>query len=124
MACTPGQTSYQTTSPESYAPKSNQSIVKINNKLEPLNIRSLAHKAVIVKKMITDNSSDVHHLTGTWLKPNYYIGLNESSPGYCYKHKSSLIVCGGGVATIDIFNVTHRTGFFNSNSNSSSHLKR
>ncbi len=45
----------------------------------------LTPKAVIVNEMITDNSFDVLCLTETWLKPNDYIGLNESTPpSYCY----------------------------------------
>uniref|UniRef100_A0A9J8ATE3 Reverse transcriptase domain-containing protein n=1 Tax=Cyprinus carpio carpio TaxID=630221 RepID=A0A9J8ATE3_CYPCA len=51
--------------------------------------------------MITDNSFDVLCLTETWLKPNYYIGLNESTPSnYCYKHEPRQTGRGGGVATI------------------------
>ncbi len=87
-------------------------------KLELLNIRSLTPKAVIVNEMITDNSFDVLCLTETWLKPNYYIGLNESTPpSYCYKHEPRQTGRGGGVATIysDILNVTQKTGYrFNS----------
>ncbi len=45
-------------------------------KLGLLNIRSLTPKAVIVNEMITDNSFDVLCLTETWLKTNYYFGLN------------------------------------------------
>ncbi len=70
-------------------------------KLGLLNIRSLTPKAVIVNEMITDNSFDVLCLTETWLKPNDYIGLNESTPpSYCYKHEPRQIGRGGGVATI------------------------
>ncbi len=48
--------------------------------------------------MITDNSLDVLCLTETWLKPNYYIGLNESTPpSYCYKHEPRQTGRGGGV---------------------------
>uniref|UniRef100_A0A8C1NEN7 Reverse transcriptase domain-containing protein n=2 Tax=Cyprinus carpio TaxID=7962 RepID=A0A8C1NEN7_CYPCA len=64
--------------------------------------------------MITDNSFDVLCLTETWLKPNYYIGLNESTPSnYCYKHEPRQTGRGGGVATIysDILNVTQKTGY-------------
>ncbi len=57
-------------------------------------------------------------MTETWLKTNYYIGLNESTPrSYCYKHEPRQIGRGGGVATIysDILNVTQKTGYrFNS----------
>ncbi len=47
-----------------------------------------------------------------WLKPNDYIGLNESTPPYCYKHESRQTGRVGGVATIysDILNVTQKTG--------------
>ncbi len=64
--------------------------------------------------MITDNSFDVLCLTETWLKPNYYIGLNESTPpSYCYKHEPRQTGRGGGVATIysDILSVTQKTGY-------------
>uniref|UniRef100_A0A8C1X7T0 Reverse transcriptase domain-containing protein n=1 Tax=Cyprinus carpio TaxID=7962 RepID=A0A8C1X7T0_CYPCA len=64
--------------------------------------------------MITDNSFDVLCLTETWLKPNDYIGLNESTPlNYCYKHEPRQTGRGGGVATIysDILNVTQKTGY-------------
>ncbi len=68
--------------------------------------------------MITDNSFDVLCLTETWLKPNDYIGLNESTPpSYCYKHEPHQTGRGGSVATIysDILNVTQKTGYrFNS----------
>ncbi|KAI2659515.1 RNA-directed DNA polymerase from mobile element jockey [Labeo rohita] len=68
--------------------------------------------------MITDNSFDVLCLTETWLKPNDYISLNESTPlNYYYKHEPRQSGRGGGVATIysDIFNVTQKTGYrFNS----------
>ena len=79
-----------------------------------INIRSLTPKAVIVNEMITDNSFDVLCLTETWLKPNDYIGLNESTPpNYCYKHEPRQTGRGGGVATIysDILNVTQKTGY-------------
>ncbi len=70
-------------------------------KLGLLNIRPLTPNAVIVNEMITDNSFDVLCLTETWLKPNYYIGLNESTPpSYCHKHEPREIGHGGCVATI------------------------
>ncbi len=38
--------------------------------------------------MITDHKLDVLCLTETWLKPDDYITLNESTPqDYCYKHE-------------------------------------
>uniref|UniRef100_A0A9J8DEF0 Reverse transcriptase domain-containing protein n=1 Tax=Cyprinus carpio carpio TaxID=630221 RepID=A0A9J8DEF0_CYPCA len=64
--------------------------------------------------MITDNSFDVLCLTETLLKPNDYIGLNESTPpNYCYKHEPRQTGWGGGVATIysDILSVTQKTGY-------------
>ncbi len=60
--------------------------------------------------MITDNSFDVLCLTETWLKPNYYIGLNESTPpSYYYKQEPYQTGRGGGITTIDsdILNVTY-----------------
>ncbi len=66
--------------------------------------------------MITDNSCYVLCLTETWLKPNYYIALNKSTPpSYCYKHEPRQTGRGGGVATIysDIFNVTQKTVIIN-----------
>ncbi len=87
---------------------------KLYLKLGLLNTRSLTPKAVIVNEMITDNSFDVLCLTETWLKTNYYFGLNESTPpSYCYKHEPRQTGRGGGVATIysDILNVTQKTGY-------------
>ncbi|XP_056587301.1 uncharacterized protein LOC130407959 isoform X1 [Triplophysa dalaica] len=77
-----------------------------------LNIRSLNPKAVIVNEMITDNSFDILCLTETWLKPNDYFGLNESTPPcYGYIHEPRPVGRGGGVATIfrDFLTVTRRT---------------
>ncbi len=83
-------------------------------KLGLLNVRSLTPKAVIVNEIITVNSFDVLCLSETWLKTNYYFGLNESTPpSYCYKHEPRQTGRGGGVSTIysDILNVTQKTGY-------------
>ncbi len=51
--------------------------------------------------MITDHNLDVLSLTETWLKPDDYIILNESTPkDYYYKHEPCPKGKGGGVATI------------------------
>ncbi len=53
-------------------------------------------------------------LTETWLKPDDYITLNESTPqDYCYKHELHLKGKGGGVATIysNILSISQRSGF-------------
>ncbi len=45
-------------------------------------------KLLFVHDMITNHKLDVLCLTETWLKPDEYIILNESSPqDYCYKHE-------------------------------------
>ncbi len=50
-----------------------------------LKIRSLSTKSLFVSYMITDHKLDVLSLTETWLKPDEYIILNESTPqDYCY----------------------------------------
>lgn len=48
-------------------------------KFRLLNIRSLNSKTVIINEIITDNSFDILCLTETWLKPNDFFGLNEST---------------------------------------------
>ncbi len=58
--------------------------------------------------MITDHNVDVLCLTETWLKPNDYITLNESTPqDFGYKHEPRL-KSKGGVAVIysNIFRIT------------------
>ncbi len=56
-------------------------------KLGSLNIRSLSTNALFVNDMITDHNLDVLYLTETWLKPDEYIILNESTPqDYFYKN--------------------------------------
>ncbi|XP_058248684.1 uncharacterized protein LOC131354733 [Hemibagrus wyckioides] len=78
-----------------------------------LNIRSLAPKALIINEMISDYSFDALCLTETWLRPNEYIGLNESTPsGYSYKHEPRQTGRGGGVGTIynNSLTVTQKTG--------------
>ncbi len=71
-------------------------------------------KALFVNDMITDHNLDVLCLTETWLKPDEYIILMESTPqDYCYKNKPSPKGKGGGVATIysNILSISQRAGF-------------
>ncbi len=64
--------------------------------------------------MITDHKLDVLCLTETWLKPDEYITLNESTPqDYCFKSKPRSKGKGGGVVTIhsNILCISQRAGF-------------
>ncbi len=83
-------------------------------KLSLLNIRSLSTKALYVNYMITNHKLDVLSLTETWLKPDEYIILNESTPqDYCYKNEPRPKGKGGCVATIytNTLSISQKTGF-------------
>ncbi|XP_076831223.1 uncharacterized protein LOC143476767 [Brachyhypopomus gauderio] len=81
----------------------NQHEVSSNIKLRLglLNIRSLASKAVIVNKIISDNRLNALCLTETWARVDEYVSFNEAAPpGYSYVHQPRITGRGGGVATI------------------------
>lgn len=70
-------------------------------KLGLINIRSLTTKAALVNEFITDHDFDILCLTETWLKPNEFIALNESTPpSYLNSQVPRSAGRGGGVAAI------------------------
>ncbi len=79
-------------------------------KLGLLNIRTLSTKVFFVNDMITDHKLDVLSLTETWLKPDEYIILNESTPKITVIKKSRVQKAKGEVLLqfITIFSVFHR----------------
>ncbi len=83
-------------------------------KLGLLNFWYLSTKALFINDMINDHKLDVLCLTETWLKPDEYIILNESTPQYyCYKNEPHPKGKGGGVATIYSYmlSISQNTGF-------------
>ena len=75
-------------------------------KLGLINIRSLTSKGALINELITDNNIQILFLTETWLKPDEFLALNESTPpSHVNCHIPRSTGRGGGVATISLANL-------------------